>query len=165
MGPLYLIIVDWNMWLPTSLVYKVCLSLRLGTSMPNFDFFFFSWCGLHMTSSNSFHLHRELKIQGLIQVKKCEVFTPAAHALLIFALPQAKSNCIKNFYNAWCYFHPLLCVLGTSQNSSIPLLQKWTTMKRNTCSEFQWRNERVFPPGTVPEQSMKKHVHRAYKYC
>lgn len=158
-GPLHLIIVDWNMWLPASLVYKFCFSQRFGTSGPNCDLIFFQ-CRLHMTSPNSFHLHSELKIQGQIQAKKCEVFISISTFYWFFCCLKQKVIVLRTSTKLGCYFHPLLRVMGTSQSSLILLLQKWTTMKGNTYNECQWK--RVFAPETAPEQSIKKHVLRAY---
>lgn len=108
-----------------------------------------------MTSPNSFHLHNELKIQGLIQAKKCEVFTSIPTFYWFFCCLKQKVIVLRTPTKPGCYFHPLLRVMGTSQSSSILLLQKWTTMKGNTYNERQWK--RVFAPEThfAPEQSIK----------
>lgn len=96
--------------------------------------------------------------KGLIQANKWEIFTPDPHILLILALPQAKSNCTKKFLQSQSVISIHYCAsLGIAQSSStVPFLCKWTTMKRDTYNEFQWKDGKVFAPETIPEKSIKK---------
>lgn len=60
---------------------------------------------LHVTSLTYSFFYSELKIQNdWYRANKGEVSPTVPHILLILPLPCAKSNCTKNFYEAWMLF-------------------------------------------------------------
>lgn len=140
---------------PLARLKKIFFSHRLGTSVPNCDLVFF----LVWASHDFFQFfpppHQTENPRTDTGQEMWGFHIRCPHFIDFLLCLKQKVIVLRTFAKPGCYFHPPLCVLGTSQSSSIPLLQKWTTMKRNTNSEFQWKNDRVFAPGTVPEQSMK----------
>lgn len=96
------VFVFWNRWLPASLIQKFCFIQRLGVKLQLLLLFL---CRLHVTSLTYSFFYSGLNIQkDWYRANKWEVFPTVPHILLILPLPRAKSNCTKNFYEAWMLF-------------------------------------------------------------
>lgn len=108
-----------------------------------------------MASLNYFYLHSGLKTRKDWYRQTNERFShqiPMFYWFLHYL--KQKVIVLRTFMKPICIHY---CVsLGISQSSSTtPLLQKWTTMKRDAYNEFQWKSGWVFAPETVPEKPVK----------